>query len=108
MAREDTDTIREFDTIEPTLSLKLRRTKAAISDASEVIFTLYGPFGFANQERRLSVPGQVNVLEGGGYSAFFTIGPAGRYTVVATGMSAAGHRKSEEWTFVAEPLGGDR
>lgn len=96
--------IWEGDTIYPVMTLH-DASGVAVTDASEVAMTLYGPPGFAAETRRLSL-GEVENRLDGSYAGRFTLGPEGRYIVVSQATSLAGDVKGAQWEVVAQPLRG--
>lgn len=105
MARDDT--IREKDTIAPTITLTSRDTGEPILDVAGVTFRLYGPPGFTTQARSSENPGEVTDNGDGTYTTKFELGSEGRYWCVVSAISAAGDRKGGEWSIIAEPLRGE-
>ena len=101
------NTIREKDTIAPTITLTSRETGAPITDAALVTFRLHGPPGFTVQARSSENEGEVTNNGDGTYTTKFELGGEGRYWCVASAVSAAGDRKGGEWSIIAEPLRGE-
>lgn len=97
--------VKERDTIVAELMLKDTKTNLPIVDPVDVEFFLHAPPGFPSLMRTLSAA-QVTVTTPGTYEVILNLGPEGEYHLVGSGVSAAGHRKTEEITFYAGAVTG--